>query len=321
MSKIIIGIHGLGNKPPERTLAAWWKASIREGLKGTKKEKSPFRFRLVYWAGYLNPEPLNPEIEDRNHPLYLEDPYIPCISPRESAEEHRSGEFRKRVLHYLEEQMERIFLNEDLSINYSAINDFIIGRFFRDLESYYSGGRVLRDDPDRTARDAICSQLAGVLTKHRRKKILLIAHSMGSIIAYDVLTQFVPSVPVHTFVTIGSPLGLPVIKSRIVAELRKKGFSGTVLKTPENVASHWYNLSDVKDKVCLDYDLSDDFEENSRHVRVIDRFVTNDYEYMGEKNPHKSYGYLRTPEMAQIIAGFLGKRWWEPFFRWKRYLT
>ena len=62
---------------------------------------------------------------------------------------------------------------------------------------------------------AICSQLANALKKHRRKKILLIGHSMGSIIAYDVLTQYATMVPVDTFVTIGSPLGIPVIKSKI----------------------------------------------------------------------------------------------------------
>ena len=30
MSKVIIGVHGLGNKPRERVLEIWWKASIRE---------------------------------------------------------------------------------------------------------------------------------------------------------------------------------------------------------------------------------------------------------------------------------------------------
>ena len=32
MSKIIIGIHGLGNKSRKALLEEWWKASIEEGL-------------------------------------------------------------------------------------------------------------------------------------------------------------------------------------------------------------------------------------------------------------------------------------------------
>jgi hypothetical protein len=43
--------------------------------------------------------------------------------------------------------------------------------------------------------------------------------------------------------------------------------------------------------------------------------VTNDYEFGGNKNPHKSYGYLRTPDMAGIISDFL-KKDRSRFFSW-----
>ncbi|MFH1380274.1 MAG: hypothetical protein ABII23_08360, partial [bacterium] len=33
--------------------------------------------------------------------------------------------------------------------------------------------------------------------------------------------------------------------------------------------------------------------------------VTNNYEYQGLKSPHLSYGYLRTPEVAEVINYFL----------------
>ncbi len=33
MKKIIIGIHGIGNKPPAKILRKWWLNSIYEGLK------------------------------------------------------------------------------------------------------------------------------------------------------------------------------------------------------------------------------------------------------------------------------------------------
>ncbi len=32
MTKVIIGIHGLANKPMRETLADWWEKAIREGL-------------------------------------------------------------------------------------------------------------------------------------------------------------------------------------------------------------------------------------------------------------------------------------------------
>jgi hypothetical protein len=89
MSKIIIGIHGMGNKPSSKTLSAWWKAPIQEGLKKIKKPKRFFNFKLFYWAHYLHQTPLEPEIKDKNHPLYIEDPYF--HAPKNVIEEKPGG--------------------------------------------------------------------------------------------------------------------------------------------------------------------------------------------------------------------------------------
>lgn len=309
MSKIIIGIHGLGNKPPPKTLAAWWRAAIQEGLERAGKPKRQFNFELFYWAHYLYPRPLKPRIKDTDDPLYVDDPYLRA---KENIVPEQPSMLRRKIVDYVVEQMEAIFLNEDLTINYSSITDFIIHHFFSDLETYYQGNCVRRNQKDCRAKEAICLHLASVLKKHRGRKILLIGHSMGSIIAYDLFTQYAAEVPIDTFVTIGSPLGIPVIKSMIAKyqpECQQNtsyagGLSGG-LKTPDSIKSKWYNLSDLRDKIAIDYKLADDFTENDGHVLPIDHVVFNDYEADNEKNPHKSYGYLRTAEMAEIIDGFL----------------
>jgi len=305
MSKIIIGIHGLGNKPPPKTLGRWWQAAIREGLERIEKPNPQFSFELVYWAHYLYPLPLKPRIKDTENPLYVDDPYARA---KEDAVVEPPSEFRQKILDYLNEQLEKIFLNEDLTINYALISDFIIHHFFSDLETYYHNYCVRRSQQDCRAKVAICTQLANTLKKHRRKKILLIGHSMGSIIAYDVLRQYATKVHVDTFVTIGSPLGIPVIKSRLAADCKNGTSQPGGLKTPDSIQSNWYNLSDLKDKIAFDYTLNDDFEENAAHIRPVDRIVSNDYEFGGIKNPHKSYGYLRTLEMAEIIDDFLNHK-------------
>ena len=302
MSKVIIGIHGLGNKPPAKVLEIWWKASIREGLKKIGKPKKYFNFKMAYWSHCLYETPMNSSIRDEKSRLYIKEPYV-----RYNGKHHevKTGHLRKKILHNLEAGMEKLFLNEDLTVNYSSINDFIIHHFFSDFEKYYKADCIIAAEQNLKARDAIDAHLADLLYKNRKNKILLIAHSMGSVIAYHVLTEVVPSIPVHTFVTIGSPLGLPVIKSKIVAERRVKATEGVRLKTPENIITNWYNLSDLKDKIALDYNLGDDYEENSKNVRVIDKVVHNNYEYRKNKNHHKSFGYLRTKEMAEIISDFL----------------
>ena len=81
--------------------------------------------------------------------------------------------------------------------------------------------------------------------------------------------------------------------------------TAAALTTPECVTKRWLNLSDLQDKVCLDYAIQNDYGANSRGVKVEDRIVVNDYMNNEERNPHKSYGYLRTPEMAEIVDMFL----------------
>jgi len=301
MSKIIIGIHGLGNKPPKRLLKKWWKKSIQEGLKIIGHPRLVFKFELVYWANFLHHAPLNPKINDKKDSTFLKEPFTPC----QNFSTKKPGKLRKKFLDYLEKQIDKIFLKPDLSIHFSSVTDIIIHRFFKDLDAYYSQTCINIQGTESLVKDVIREQLARIIKKHKNKDILLIGHSMGSIIAYDVLTQKVPDINIDTFATIGSPLGLPIIMSKIGSEQKHVLIKKAKLSTPENVLRNWFNFSDLKDKVTMNYNLRDDYDENSNHVRTIDKIVYNNYVYNGRRNPHKVYGYLRTTEFAEIIHEFL----------------
>jgi hypothetical protein len=148
--------------------------------------------------------------------------------------------------------------------------------------------------------------LGRILKKYQRKDILLIAHSMGSIIAFDTLTTgATPHIQIDTFVTIGSPLGLPAVMVKILAEQQIDFKKELKIKTPDNIKRNWYNFFDPDDRVSLNRKLAKDYMENSRHIRPIDQSVYNDYEYKGKANPHQAYGYLRTPQLTQVITEFL----------------
>jgi hypothetical protein len=116
-------------------------------------------------------------------------------------------------------------------------------------------------------------------------------------------------VKIDTFVTCGSPLGIPVIMNKIRAEMKIKD-RHKPLPVPQNIERHWYNLSDLQDRVALNCKLGDEFVANAKGVVVEDIQVINTYEYHGEKNPHKDYGYLRTPEMAEILYAFQRRDEW-----------
>ena len=59
--------------------------------------------------------------------------------------------------------------------------------------------------------------------------------------------------------------------------------------------------------MAADIHLRDDYLENARGIRVEDDLVSNDYHApgSGKANPHKSYGYLRAPELSRHVARFL----------------
>ena len=73
------------------------------------------------------------------------------------------------------------------------------------------------------------------------------------------------------------------------------------------VTERWVNYADRKDPVAFDAHLWDNYGEIKSKIRVEDDLVLNDYpkNAEGDRNHHKSYGYLRTPEVSNHIKDFL----------------
>ena len=301
MKQVIIGIHGLGNKPPKLVLQDWWLKSIKEGLDRINKERLSIPFELVYWADITNSKPYDLSIKDKENPLYIEEVYKKG-NPNK-VKNHSS--IKIKILKYIEEQMDKVFLNDDLSINFKDVTDKLIHHYFKELETYYREDCKSMVNPECNAKSEIQDRLKGLLNKYKGYQILLIAHSMGTIVAFDVLSDLENVKPIDTFITIGSPLGVPVIVGRIFAEQKDKNAHIKKPTTPDNILNCWHNMSDIEDKVALDHTLGDDFEANKYGVSAIDITVVNDYEINNEENHHKSFGYLRTPEMANAIHNFL----------------
>lgn len=308
--KVIIGIHGLGNKPPRPLLRKWWLLSIREGLARLRTDERPFLFEMVYWAHRFYPWPQNSSVVDRSSPMFLDHPYNPSQSHdgRLKAPSH----WRKRFLHWLERWMDFIFMTEIPFLHMQAVSDFVIKKKFRELALYY--GMYGKKSAQNLKRN-IRAELARALRRNRNKDILLLSHSMGSIIAYDVLVHEVPDVGVDTWVTLGSPLGIPAILREIMMEQHLDWKEAGKAPTPENIKSAWYNVADLRDPVAVNFDLSDDFDTNAAGVCPKDVVVENDYENNGHSNHHSLYGYLRARQTAEIIDTFLGK---EKVGLWRR---
>lgn len=136
--------------------------------------------------------------------------------------------------------------------------------------------------------------------------VLLIGHSMGSVIAWDSLWELSHSgrdqLRLDTLVTMGSPLGQRYLQKRI----KGSGASGRD-RYPDNVR-RWKNLAAIGDLTALDRRLADDFEEMLELglvESIEDAPLLTYFRLDGVLNVHAEYGYLVHERTARTVV-----EWW-----------
>lgn len=297
-SHVIVGIHGLKNKPPKKILRDWWIASLREGLKLAGYPDRVFSFELVYWARHLYSKPLNPREKRAGHPLFLDEPYV--VSSKNVIEEKKKKRsFLFRPL--FRKTLNKVFLSTKTGRDAERITDTVLEHTFPDLVLYFDNEHVF--NLHKGVKDLLREELARVLHRYKNSQILLIAHSMGSIIAFDVLHASQNTI--HVLVTVGSPLALPFVRKRFMQEHGMDFSEKIKIPCPNAVTEQWKNLADAQDVVAFDSALADNYTVNSHAIGVEDSIVVNDYVYHDKQDHHSIYGYLRCKETASVVNSFL----------------
>lgn len=125
--------------------------------------------------------------------------------------------------------------------------------------------------------------------------LIVIAHSQGTMIAYDVLRELsAAQADVRLFVTMGSPLGMTEVQDFFRRETQvKKG----PLPFPACVR-RWVNVADRLDVVSIDPNLNGEF------AGAIDNFVLTNPDSPG--HPHSATGYLSTSAVQSAVRDVVG---------------
>lgn len=151
-----------------------------------------------------------------------------------------------------------------------AIEDFL-----RDVY-LYSTVKVVRDAVDAIVRASI-----------DERPTVVVAHSLGTVVAYNVLRQDDRALRVPLLMTLGSPLAIRAIRDQLLP-----------LSYPAEVSS-WYNAYDPRDVVAL-YPLN---EDNFPLVPPVEN-------YAGVKNQtsdrHGISGYLNDRQVAGRLLTAVG---------------
>lgn len=121
-----------------------------------------------------------------------------------------------------------------------------VSRFLGDIFVYLSRR-------DQTGGDTILADLIDKLqTAHAKRsdddKLIVIGHSLGGLLVYDVLTHYLPEIKVDHFITVGSQVA--VFEEMTLCRISKNGIPVNPpkdkIKKPSNI-DQWINVYDTND--------------------------------------------------------------------------
>jgi len=260
MDKLRIAyVHGVHAKPPEPVYRAEWDAAVRR-LAYVREIEST----MMYWSDIrlgVTPEMVREAHRRARH-----------------EKQHGFGRLRPQT-------------NSPLGYVISAVLHLVdpaIRRITKELltEVYlYFYGRGDTTD----IRDVILARMDAMMREKRPH--VVIAHSWGSVIAYDYLSRGMYDGEVGALITLGSPLGQDYVQERL---------GTTAYPAP---VRHWLNVFDAMDPATWpDRRISNDLRgPNGEHL-IRDVEIPSVYDEQGKRDPHSWYGYLLSePVQAELF--------------------
>jgi hypothetical protein len=142
------------------------------------------------------------------------------------------------------------------------------------------------------------------------KRVLLVGHSFGSVIAYDTLWELthVAQDPrtVECFVSMGSPLALRYIRERLCGNGRQGAG-----RYPANI-ERWLNLAAIGEVTALNRKMADHYAE-MLSLGLVERIddnleLLNRFRGLAGINPHKCYGYFATEVVGTALLDWYRDR-------------
>jgi subtilisin family serine protease/pimeloyl-ACP methyl ester carboxylesterase len=286
---VLIYIHGIGDQPPLQSLKARWDLAVS----GRDLQENS---ALAYWADLLHaPDPgaVTAPGARRTRGAGSTIDLNAALKPYALNGDPASEALARRLLRRfgIDAIDSRRMSTKVLPLPSWArkpISRVFLTAFLGDVAAYFFGnkdGRPLRD----IAQERLRKQLLAA----KGRPITLVAHSLGSVIAFEVLSQLKPSdgVQLEALITLGSPLGLDEIQDFLQPEGRK---------VPALV-KHWLNFADPLDPVAADKAVTADFIAGPGVILKDELILNRQSQQLWGFNPHAAEGYLAHPTVRRAI--------------------
>lgn len=280
MRASVVGVHGVGNRRSGGAAAASehlgkrWGDSLAAGL-----SKAGFEFsgsvEVAYYADDLMSE-VGQGIDDPELlPVSAKEALFRWAVALGAPVEVAQGRATRPIRALLD------WVARKYGYDQKLVSKFV-ARLFREVSAYLDDGVSAR-------RLAARNRVAEFIRVRRPR--LVIAHSLGSVVAYEALCAH-PELQVEALLTLGSPLGMPdVVYHRLdpVADGKRR--------RPAGLGS-WDNVADHGDLVAIPV-------SGLKPLFDVDR----DHEVSaGLFDFHRVSGYLGSRKTASIVADLLGLR-------------
>lgn len=305
MAKNILLVHGRSYKPAKMDLQKLWVETLRFGIERDHPQKlqafKDAKVELVYYGDISNAylsqlynEEIPNDLDDRKASLA-------------NLKQYSKSQFTKTNYKNLPGYNPWMEAAADLfagALNLIGLSDNIIEQVAPDMKEYWGDYHFGSD-----VREAFTNAIVKALK--RDGDVCVIAHSLGTMIAYDVFWKLSYyseyrgqdwNRQVDRWITIGSPLADETVKDKL------KGASHSEAdRYPRNVRE-WINIAADDDYISHDQKVSGDYRSMKRlgYVDSIkDKRIYNLALRDGESNPHNGVGYLIHPTTIQAIAEWL----------------
>jgi hypothetical protein len=264
----IVFSHGLDNKPEQDYLCKLWKRKLAHD-DGLDIDACGVESTLNYWADvlYASPDTNLAAYESAASDLAIEGAADLRNMP------HKDDERIRQLARKLDVDPDTVEENQPTAAEVAAVREELVpvpawlrkrimARFVRDAHHYFFNQEVTPRPNERFfVRDELRARFMNTLRAGANKgPLVVVCHSMGTIIAYDCLRHEPDCPRIDGLMTIGSPLGIDEVQLFFPNWSRVDSFPSEKLNGP------WVNVYDRLDVVC-----------------GPDPLIANDYMRGGEK--------------------------------------
>jgi hypothetical protein len=312
-------VHGIMNQPSPPRLLSGWKRDLADGGDGVDLDVYGVTASMVYWADVMyaaatdaggTQESIEYEGIEPGALTNIDESYIDVATGEEkvfieSMIEHYGLDHPDEEEGPLEATSEEPESAAQARIAAASALEAVPLPWFikrplmrvllRDVHHYlFNTNHSPRPGSSFKVRDEVRGRFVRDLAEVDGGPHVVVAHSLGSVIAYDCLKRVADTKKVDMLITLGTPLGLSEVQDKLKPEWSKDdGYPGELPR--------WVNVVDRLDPVCAaDPLITNDYRRAKQSI-VVDEVVAN-----GGVMRHPSGKYFRQPVVQAAVRQGLG---------------